>query len=138
MLALLEPLVFHDEALDDELAEGFGGPDAELGGLVAVDPVADSDDGVEVVVLHLPDNLPVAFGANYFHFGNSCLPLQLTRLEDVLKVLVNCGHINPKQLRQGLLCQPDGLVFDEDVHFHRAIRRGVEQELIRGAHWGKS
>jgi hypothetical protein len=50
VFALLEPLVVHDESLDDELAQGFGGPDAELGGLVAVDPVADSDDGVEVVV----------------------------------------------------------------------------------------
>jgi hypothetical protein len=42
--ALLQALVIQDEALDDELAEGLRGPDAELRGLVAVDAVADRDD----------------------------------------------------------------------------------------------
>ena len=52
-LALLQALVVQHEPLDDELPERFRGPDAELRGLVAVDPVADGDDGVEIVVLSL-------------------------------------------------------------------------------------
>ena len=51
LLALLEPLVIQHEALDDELPQRLRRPDAELRGLVAVHPVADGDDGIEVVVL---------------------------------------------------------------------------------------
>ena len=141
LLALLQPLVIQHEALDDELPQGLGRPDAELRGLVAVDPVADGDDGVEVVELHLARDLAAALGTNYFHFGNSCLLGQLAGLEDVLQVLVDGRHLDAEQLRQRLLRQPDRLVLEEDLHLHRPVRRGVEEKLVLAAHretssWG--
>jgi hypothetical protein len=61
------PFVEH-EALDDVLAQGLGRPDAELGGLVAVHPVADRNDRVEVMELGLVD---LAVGGSCFQNGNN-------------------------------------------------------------------
>jgi hypothetical protein len=68
----LEPLVVDDEALDDELAQGPGRPDAELGGLRAVDPVADRDDLVEVVKRDFAPDLAIALALNSPNSSESC------------------------------------------------------------------
>jgi hypothetical protein len=44
-------------------------------------------------------------------------------------VLVDGRHLDPEQLGQRLLRQPDGLVLEEHVHLHRPVRRGVEKKL---------
>lgn len=67
---MLEPFVVEGKALDQVFAEDVGGPDAKARGLVAVDAVPDGDDGIEVVVLDLPSDAPLAFLTNYFHSGN--------------------------------------------------------------------
>src|ERR1035438_4549281 len=65
---VLEPLVVQHETLDDELPQRFRGPDTELGGLVAVHPVAHGDDGIQVVVFR-PVFFPVA--GSMFQNGTS-------------------------------------------------------------------
>ena len=76
---LHEPrIVIQHEALDHELPQRFGRPDAELSGLEAVDSITDGDDGIQVVEFHLSSNIPTTLCANYFHFGNSCLSGQLS------------------------------------------------------------
>lgn len=129
LFALLQTFIIQHEALGDELAQCSRGPDAELGGLVAVHPVADGDDGVEVVELHLAGNRPATFGPSYFHFGNSCFAAQFTRLEDVFQVFVDGRDIDAEQLRQRLLGEPDGFLTEEHIHLHRPVRRGVEEKL---------
>jgi hypothetical protein len=64
--ALFKPLIIKGEALGDELFQGPGCPDAELGGLEAVHPVADGDDGghphakqLSQGLLGQPDGLPL-------------------------------------------------------------------------------
>src|SRR5690606_5843593 len=47
--ALLEAFVVEHEALDNVFTEGFCGPNAELSGLVTVDPVAHRDYSVKVI-----------------------------------------------------------------------------------------
>lgn len=47
--SLFQALIVQDESLDDEFPQGLRGPDAELSGLMAVDPIAYRDDGVEMV-----------------------------------------------------------------------------------------
>src|SRR5438094_667022 len=49
----LEPLVIHCESYDDVFPQPLRGPDAELRAAVRFHPVADGDDEVEVVVIHL-------------------------------------------------------------------------------------
>lgn len=44
------------------------------------------------------------------------------------------GSIDTEQLGQRLLRQSDGLVLHKNIHFHRPIRRGVEEELVRFVH----
>lgn len=48
VFAMFKPFIVQYKALDNELPEGFGGPDAELGGLIAVYPVAYGYDGIEI------------------------------------------------------------------------------------------
>jgi hypothetical protein len=49
--AILHALLVEHIALDGEFAQHLGGPLAKLGGPHRIDPVADGDDGIEVVVL---------------------------------------------------------------------------------------
>lgn len=60
----LEPFVVEDVALDDELFESLRRPDAEPGGLGAVDAVARGNDGVEAVEFDFAANLAIALGLN--------------------------------------------------------------------------
>src|SRR5690606_40258263 len=64
-LALLQTLVIEHKAFDNVLPEGSGGPNAELCCLVAVDPVANCNDGVQVVKIHFTRHLTVSFHLNY-------------------------------------------------------------------------
>lgn len=134
LLSLLQALVVEHEAFDNELPQRLGGPDAKLRGLIAVHSVADSDNGVEVVVLHFTRNRPGTLRANYFHFGSSFLPAQLAGIEDVLQVLVDGRNIDAEQFGQRFLRQPDGFILEIDVCFHCPIWSGIEQELIWVAH----
>ncbi len=61
----LEPLVIEDEAFGDELVEGSGRLDAELGRLLGIDPVAHRDDRVEGVML---DTVGFAVGGSLCNF----------------------------------------------------------------------
>lgn len=80
---------------------------AELGGIEGVDPVADGDDGVEVVEAGL---MALPIGGSCFQNGNNCFLLQFRGLEDVLKVLADFRHAHSEELGQRLLRHPDGLV----------------------------
>ena len=52
-----------------------------------VHAVAHGDDGVQVVELDRSGDLPVAFGLNCFHSGNSYRRRQFAGFEDVLEML---------------------------------------------------
>lgn len=101
---------------------------------MAVHPIADGDDGIEVVKLNFARDFTTAFGANYFHFGNSCPRRQFPGVEDVLQVLVDGRYLHAKQLRQRFLRQPHRFVLHDDFNFHRPIWRGVEEKLVFFAH----
>ena len=108
-LVQLEPLVVEDEALDDELAQSLGRPDAELRGLRAVDPVADGDDGVEVVEGDVAGDLAAPLGSNDPDFPESCLLRELTAGEDVAQVFVDRANVDAEQLGHASLVEPEGL-----------------------------
>ena len=61
---VFQPLVVHGETLDDVLLQPLGGPDAEAGGNVAFDPVADRDDHVQIVIIELALALAAPFQSN--------------------------------------------------------------------------
>lgn len=46
----------------------------------------------------LAHNIATALRLNDFHFGNSCRPDQLPGLEDVLQMLADRRHLNPKEV----------------------------------------
>lgn len=83
--------VIHREALDEVLAQAFGGPDAELCSDLASDPVADRKDNVEVVVGQGASDLTGALLPNCSEFPNSCRWVDLALIEDVADVLADVG-----------------------------------------------
>ena len=62
---VLQPLVVQRESLDQILTQPLGGPAAELGAARRAYAVADSQDGVEVVVVDVAADLPGSLLANY-------------------------------------------------------------------------
>lgn len=73
--SLFQSFVVKGKSFDNEFPQYSGGPDPELGGLIAVNPVADGDDGVEVVEVNISCYFTVTLFLNYSIFSNSCLLL---------------------------------------------------------------
>src|ERR1039458_215632 len=71
-----QALIVEYESFDQKLPEHLSRPDAKLRRLTAVDPVADGDDGVEIVELDLAGDLPRPFRLNYTKFSYSCHLIQ--------------------------------------------------------------
>ncbi|EKD40795.1 MAG: hypothetical protein ACD_74C00161G0001 [uncultured bacterium] len=130
--AVLHALLVQHIALDGKLAQHPGGPLAELGSSHRIDPVADGDDGVEVVEIDVSGDPPVSLGLNYPEFPDSCLPLDFPGIADVLQVLADSANIHIKQLSHEFLGQPDGLVLITglDALFPRLA--GEDQEFGGG------
>jgi hypothetical protein len=42
-------------------------------------------------------------------------------------MLIDCAHIHAEELRDALLCQPERLVAEQDLHAHSAVSSGVEE-----------
>ncbi|MOA20149.1 hypothetical protein D3C78_1405750 [compost metagenome] len=99
---ILQARIVHGEALDQVLAQALGGPDAEPGALLRLDPVADRDDDVEVIEV---GRLGRKFGNT--DFSHHLFRHQFAFLEDVLDMLVDGRLGLAKQLRHLLLAQPD-------------------------------
>ena len=59
-----EPAFVHGVPANETGAQGAGGPLAEAHAPLRVDPVADGDDGVQVVVLRAAPDPAVALGTN--------------------------------------------------------------------------
>ena len=80
-------------------------------------------------MVHLAFHVPVPFPLNYPEFPDSCRRGQFSFLEDVGQVLVHGAHILVEKLGDPLLAQPEGLVLEEDLDAHFALRRGVEDDV---------
>ncbi len=94
---MFEALIIEDEAFNEVLAKNLGGPDAELGCLPAVNPVANGDDGVEVVEFQFAGDRPRPLRLNYPVFPDSCQFLQLGGGINVFEVLIDGSQVYPKE-----------------------------------------
>ena len=81
----------------------MGKPDGEVSRFERVHAVAHGPDRVQVVELDRTGDLPVPFGLNCFHFGNSCRRRQFAGFEDVLKVLRNGCNSHAEEIGDGPL-----------------------------------
>src|SRR5690606_16087275 len=57
--ALFKPFIIQYKAFNNELPKGFGSPNTELGSLIAVYPVANGYNGIEIVKVQIPAYVPV-------------------------------------------------------------------------------
>lgn len=51
--ALFEPFIIQYKAFDNKLPKGFGGPNPKLSGLMAIYSVANGNNGIEILKLHI-------------------------------------------------------------------------------------
>jgi len=114
----LEALAAQGPAPGQVFAQNAGGPLAEAGTLMRLDPVAHRDNDVQVVVLNRSGYLAVAFLPNYPEIPDSCLALQLAFGKDVLKMFVDRAHVLVEQVSHLPLGQPDGLAVCIQPHLH--------------------
>jgi len=75
LIGILQTFIVHREALHDVFTQPLRGPDAEAGGHHAFNPVADRNDGIEVVAIHPSLDRAPAFLANRQEILVSCLSL---------------------------------------------------------------
>ena len=64
LFAPAAPFVVEHEPFHDVFTQPLRGPDTELGGDARLHPIADGDDGVEVIVFQAPADLPGTLLAN--------------------------------------------------------------------------
>lgn len=136
VLALLQPVIVQNEALDDELPKGLRRPDAKLGCFEAVHAVADGDHCVEVVVFDIAGDLAATLGLNSQNFFASCRARQLLAFEDVAEVVADGLTRGAKEFGHAILCEPKGLILEEDLHPRGAVRGAVEEDFaLKGRLW---
>ena len=127
--------LFHARTIDDvaaqcEVSEHLGRPLPEVCGTDGVHPVADRDDGVEVVVVDATRDLPRPLGSNHSEIPNSCLPHKLLGVVDVGEMLIDGRRRDIEQLSHELLAEPDGAVLIANLD--RPVRLTGEDEELRG------
>lgn len=81
--AVFEAFLVEHIAADGEVAQNTGRPLAELGGALGIDPVADGDDGVEIVE---SGEVLLAVGGSIPEFPDNCRFAQLPAGKDVFEV----------------------------------------------------
>ena len=86
---VLEALVIHDEALDDQFFQLCCGPVAELYATGGTDAITDCEYGFKVVVFDFAFNLAGALDLNCCIFCNSCHMIELPLFVDVFQMLRN-------------------------------------------------
>lgn len=127
--AVLHALAIQHVSLDRELAQDGSGPLAELRGAHRVDPIADRDDGIEVVVVHASGHRAAAFLLNYPEFPEGCRWGQLFAVKDILQMFIDRPHVHAEQRSHPLLRQPDRIVLVTGLDALIARLAGEDQEL---------
>ena len=125
-------LAIHDVPLDGEIPRGRSLPTAELSCSDGIHTVADSDDGIEVVVIYLADDLMGTLCLNYSGIPNSCFLADPARIKDILQMFIDCGNGDSEKVRHELLREPDCLILVADFEVVAASLRGEDQELCGG------
>ena len=115
--------------LDDEFSKGRGCPNAEAGGLGAVDPVPHRNDGIQVVELDLPADLAAALDLNSPDFPESCPLRKFPGRVNVLQVLTYGPQIDPEQLGDFLLVEPERFGFLEHLNPDGPLRAAVQDQF---------
>ena len=125
---VFKPLVVHGEALEQILAQTFGGPLTELRTAPAAHAEADGKDGGEAVMLDLTGNLPHSLGLNYSIASNSCPGLQFSFGVNLFQMMIHRIHTNLKQIGHQLLRQPNAFVFEPALNARLPVLGLVEDE----------
>ena len=74
-------------------------------------------------MLGFPLDSPMPGG--YFHFGNNHVLIQFSSFEDILQMLIDCWNSHPEKPTHRLLCTPNRLILDDNLHLALLFRKIV-------------
>ena len=130
---LFESVVIHHKSLTDEFVEDTGRPLAEAGCFCGIDSIADRDDSIEIIEFHELRNFATESSIyDCFHFGNSRITAKFSLVVDIFEMFTDSWHLNPKELRHGLLCKPYCFILHNSLNLPVAIGKIVEKKLDGG------
>src|SRR5690606_20487055 len=115
---LLEALPVEGVALEQVIAQGPSGPDAELGAALRVDPIADGYDGIEVVELDCAGHGFPSFKCNCCIFCNSCIWSQFSSRVDVPEVPGDYRLVTSEQVGHLSQRQPYCFAVQPDIYLY--------------------
>ncbi len=120
IVAALEALVIQQKALLQIAFQGLAGPAPKLRATVRAHPVADVQNGFQVVVINQPLHAALAFRGNYYGLSNSSISIKFAIFVDNSHMPINGGDADLIQLRQLLLRQPERAV--DQTHLNPGLR----------------
>ena len=109
---LSQPALVGRIAADQMIAQHPGGPDAELRAATGVHAVADGEDHVQVIEIHLPH---FTIGSNLCIFCTGCLGDQLSGSIDIADVPDDHSAVPFKQVGHLVCVQPDSFLFEPHI-----------------------
>ncbi|MPN09462.1 hypothetical protein SDC9_156752 [bioreactor metagenome] len=129
LIGILQPLIIQNKPLADELAQMLSRPNAELGRHLGLNPVANRNNHVEVVVFQIPFHLPRSLLANCSEIPNSCLRLKFPFSKNIGNMLADISFATLEKLHNHRLRQPDGFIFKPDIQFDLPVFRLINEKL---------
>ena len=97
VLTLFQTFIIQDITLNDELLQYRSCPYTELGCLIAVHSITNSNDYIKIVEQRSTLNITLSLQLNLLNFSTSCLSLQFTRLINLRNMISDSCSINTKQ-----------------------------------------
>jgi hypothetical protein len=95
------------------------------GGLCTVHPVSHGNDGIQIVELNLPANLPDAFCLNSPSFSESSRAIKLSRIVNAFQMVTYGPQVHSEERCNLSLIEPKGLGLvkhlDSDLAFRSLI-----------------
>ncbi len=109
---LTEAMLVYGNTINDILLKGFCGPDAEIGGFFGIYSVADRDNGVEVIHLHL---IGFSIWTSMCIFCTYSILFKFSVFENIAQMAAYNRPVDIKKLRDLCLCSPDSFIIFVDV-----------------------
>ena len=137
---IFQPFIVQCKACAHIFLQEPSRPDAKLCAAFGFDPVADRDNDIEVVIVHIVD---FSICGSVGKFCPHLFLLKLTFLEDVPDVFSNDTPIALEQLGHLVDGQPDGIAIKRGINFGQAIFSGINDDgifeaFIRAIHFRTS
>ena len=123
---IFQALIVQREAFSHILLQNSRCPDAELHAALRFHTVANGNDDIEIIVIHL---IGFAVSGSCCEICNNCFPLQFALNENVLDMSGNGRFVSLKQLRHLVDRKPNGISIEGRFDLCQAVLCGINHHF---------